>query len=320
MRGFSPDERIGNYRVERALGTAHGASLYQVAHLVLPRRAVIKVNQASNGSLFAVQLLREACLVEALRHPGMPQIFDSGKLPDGRPWFAFEHIDGMSLVERIVAGTLPAFEVASMMQHVGAILRHAHRRGVVHRAIRPDTIVLAEQWRFPVALPDWSEARTHDASARIPHVPAPGTRAYLAPELARGDDGDDRADVYGLGVTAYHALTGTLPRARGKDEPRPALLTDETPALPVHERCPDAPRSLASLIDQMLASDRFDRPSSTEVCDALAAIVEELAPPAAPDPATTLRIRRPRWTPPYTDVRLVPDAPSTVPAPRKPRS
>ena len=297
---LEPDERIGNYRVERELGQTSTGALYQVVHVVLPRRAVLKITTLPP---FAVQLLREACILEALRHDGVPQVFESGRLADRRPWFAAEKIDGVALVERIVQGPLDPLEVAVLVRDLAEILEHAHRRGIVHRGLRPDRIVITPRRRFPLSIPDWSDAQTHDAAQSIPHVPTPGSRYYVAPELIRGDTVDDRADVYALGVIAFLALTGKHPHSS------PLQLAPPVPALAMR---PDAPPALARWIDQMLAPDRYDRPTSAEVHRAFAdhALVLADAEPPVEDvvlvdtdgvPEAPLpRIRRPRWTPAYT--------------------
>ncbi len=298
---FGRDSRIGNYRIERELGTTATGVLYQGVHLVLPRRAMIKVIHTSAipalMERFSIQLLREACLLEALKHPGVPQVFESGRLADRRPWFAVQKIEGGTLAEQLIAKPLPAAEVVVLVRDIAEILEHAHRRGIIHRGLRPDRIVLAHnRRRFTVAIPDWSEARTHDAREWSPQVPAPETAPFLAPELVRGDAVDDRLDIYALGVIAYQALTGSLPRhAEGQ------------PHLPTLDRCPDAPRELAQLIDQMLSPDRFDRPTSAEVRSDLDHLSEVLgasrhradSEEVEDSPATALRIRRPRWTPVY---------------------
>ena len=315
---FAPDDRIGNYSVERELGATATGALYQVVHVVLPRRGVLKVTSLP---AFGKQLLREACILEALRHPGAPQVYESGLLPDRRPWFCVEQIDGVTLVERIVQSPLGSLETAMLVRDIAAVLEHAHRRGLVHRGLRPDRIVLTPSRLFPVCIPDWSDARTHDAAHAIPHVPSPGSRQYVAPELVRGDAVDDRADIYALGVIAFLALTGKHP-----------YTSPLTGRVPTAEAVPDAPPELAAIIDQMLAVDRFDRPSAAEVrgdLDWLAAALSSDAAPIAPiedivlvdtdgvpaGPITAQlavpalpRIRRPRWTPTYTAVTSDDDA------------
>src|SRR5207302_7939838 len=112
-------------------------------------------------------------------------------------------------------------------------------------------------------------------------------RHYIAPEQARGERIDDRADVYALGVLGYHALTGQLPYPPGA--PVAALAESGNAPVPVRERCPDAPAQLAAVVDQMLASDRWDRPSSSEVCSELTALSDAFGDQGY--------LRRPRWTP-----------------------
>jgi serine/threonine protein kinase len=294
--GFAADDRIATYRVERELGSTATGVLYQAVHLVLPRRAVIKVMHPSRMQQFAVQLLREACLLEALHHPGIPQVYESGLLEDRRPWFASEMIEGKTLSERMINGPLPSADIATLIRDLAGILEHAHKRGVVHRALRPDHVVLVARPRqhCAVAIPDWSDARAHDTSADVAMLPARAARPYLAPELARGEIADDRADVYSLGVVAYHALTGSLPRG-----------TELLPFIPSSERCPDAPKELCTLIDQMISPDRFDRPTCAEIRADLDWLAEALSielrledDALAPSASGTLRIRKPRWTPP----------------------
>jgi serine/threonine protein kinase len=298
---LAPDDRVANYRIERELGSTATGLLYQAVHLVLPRRAVIKVAPPNRPQSYAVQLLREACVLEALQHPGIPQIFESGLLADKRPWFAFSMIEGISLSEQLVNGPLTVADVATIVRDIAAILEHAHKRGIVHRALRPDHVVVVRtRTGTSIAIPDWTEARTYDATTNehAPVMPGGDARAYVSPELMRGEAADDRADVFALGVIAYHALVGVLPRGD-------ATL----------ERCPDAPKELATLIDQMLAPDRFDRPTAAEIrADVewlIAALELEDDEAVEPSVSSTLRIRRPRWTPPIPTY-LAPQLPEEV--------
>jgi serine/threonine-protein kinase len=238
---------VGNYRIEHAVG----GGLYEATHAVLPRRALIKTVPDALHWVKPLRLtvLREACILEALQHPGIPRLYETGRLADGRPWFAYEDVDGTPLDE---AGPLTLPTLIALLRDVAEILEHAHRRGIIHAGLRPDRIVLTDR-AFPVCLDDWSSARTHDAGVPVPTVSGPGH--YAAPELSSRDPIDDRADVFALGTIAKERLPPT------------------TPAL------------IARLVDQMVSPDRWDRPSITEVRDALAAI-----PVAIP---------RPRWTPAF---------------------
>jgi len=280
---FLPGDRLGPYQIERELGATRTSVLYQVAHLVLPRRAVLKVVHPQNQPL-GVQLLREACIVAALQHPGVPTLYESGVLDDRRPWFVVERIEGQNLAELIARGPMEPLEAGALVRDLADVLAHVHRRGVLQLGLRPDRILLTPERRFPLCIADWSEARTHDAPVVVPLA---GTSSYHAPEIRRGDAVDDRADVFALGVIGYMALTGV--------KPFPAGCTVHVPTL---ARCPKAPRELARLIDQMLSPDRFDRPSATEIHAELAELVTDVVDlvevPTAPAP---VRIRKPKWTP-----------------------
>jgi len=290
--------RLGNYRVAHELGSTATGMLYAAEHVVLPRRARLKIAHAPAGS---VPVLREACLLEALRHAGLPAVYESGRLADDRPWFAFEDVEGERLSDALARGSLRPIEVALLIRDVARVLEHVHRRGVVHAALRPERLVLTGAGRgFAVCITDWGSARTYDAAPAIPHLPTPGARAYFAPEALHGDPIDDRADVYALGLLACQALTGSLPIA--------------TAPLTVRERCPRAPRELAIVIDQMLAHDRFDRPSAAEVLADIAWVTEgsdairdlpavaevelvDIDDGLDGDTEPPMRIRKPRWTP-----------------------
>lgn len=225
---------VGNYRIQHAVG----GGLFEARHAVLPRRAMIKTVPEALGWVkpLRVAVLREACILEALQHPGIPRLFETGMLADGRPWFAFEDVDGTALAE---AGHLTLPTLVALLRDVAETLEHAHRRGVIHAGLRPDRIVLTDR-AYPVCIDDWSSARTHDAGAVVPTVAGPNR--YVAPELAAGDPIDDRADVFALGTIARERLPATTP----------ALIT--------------------RLVDQMTAVGRWDRPSIGEVREALAAI------------------------------------------------
>jgi len=319
---LSPGERIGNYRIECELGPTGAGLLFQAQHLVLPRRAVIKVIQTgfATNRLLVVQTLREACILEVIAHPGVPIIYEAGRLPDRRPWFAFEANSGPTLDALLASGPLSVIEVAALVRDIADILEHAHYRGVIHRGLRPNRVVITAARRYPLYIPDWSEAIVHDATGDVPYVVPEGSRSYVAPELLRHNGGargtiDDRVDVFALGVIAHRALTGGLPVARG---------LGAEPFARSHERRTDAPRALTALIDSMLAFDRLDRPGAAEVragIEWLFATTSQLqgtpaptreAPqamvpvPMSPDELVVQsqrqRFRRPRWTP---EVRYV---------------
>jgi len=271
-------DRIGNYRIDCERSRSTTVVVYEGRHLVLPRRALLKVMEHKDA-IAAVQLLREACILEALEHPGVVRVYESGLLGDRRPWFAHERVDGATVADLLSLGPLDPPHASALLRDVVQVLEHAHRRGVIHCGLHAERIAITGRTRgFPLCVLDWSHARTHDTTAPLPTKPFSD---YAAPELVRGDAIDDRADVFALGVIGHQALTGELPRAAHAR---------------TGQKSPDAPLALSALIDQMLAHDRFNRPSSAEVYIALAALAAELPGHAGRGPVD-LRIRKPRWTP-----------------------
>ena len=287
------DYRLGNYRIERFLRPG----VYHAVHSVLPRRVVLKVGDAS--------MLREAVILEALHHPGIVRVFECGVIAaePRQAWFARELADGPTLASILAPGAIDRVDATRLLRDLAEVIDHAHRRGVIHGGLRPSRIVMCSHKLrgFPLCLVDWSDARAHDALP-APYIAAPDSWHYASPELACGDPIDDRVDVFALGVIAYQLLTGTLPFAQR------AVTHDDTQHVPTEVHCPDVPRELTTLVDQMLAYDQWDRPSSAEIHAALVELVELVATPA-PLPSLVHRIRKPRWTPGYVpaqDDRLTP--------------
>ena len=278
-------ERIGEYRVVAERSRTAASLTYEAVHAFLPRRALVKV-MASATQRIAVRALREAIYLETLDHPGVPRLYESALTADRRPWFACELVDGPTIASLFSRRRVDPGDVLERVRDIAEILAHAHDHGIVHAGLRPDRIVLARRPRgFVVCIADWSDARAHDAQP-TPFVAAPGSWHFAAPEVIVGDMVDDRADVFSLGVIAYRLLTGNLPYERGAIQMR----ADGIDHIPAHTAAPDAPRELCAIVDQMLAYDRWDRPSSSEVFKDTSWLVEALS-------SARLRIRNPRWTP-----------------------
>lgn len=258
---------------------------YEAVHAVLPRRAVLKV-MASATQHVAVRALREAYYLETMDHPGVPRLYESALLPDRRPWFARELVDGPSIASLFTRRHVDAMDVLERVRDIAEVLAHAHGHGVVHAGLRPERILLARRPRgFVLCISDWSDARAHDAQP-TPFVGAPGAWHYAAPEVVSGDVVDDRADVFSLGVIAYKLLAGNLPFERGATQMR----NEGAQHVPTFDAAPDTPPELCAIVDQMLAFDRWDRPSSTEVFKDASWLTEALT-------SARMRIRQPRWTP-----------------------
>src|SRR5262245_65975038 len=121
---FTPGLRIGDYRVERELRSDDTGIIYEAVHLVLPRRAALKVTHPSSLYIrsVAVQMMREACVLEALAHPGVPRIYECGILSDKRPWVARELIEGTTLADLLQSRSIPMADLVVMMRSVADII------------------------------------------------------------------------------------------------------------------------------------------------------------------------------------------------------
>jgi len=289
---IEPGHRIGGYTVEVEIVRSKTEVSYRAVHQVLPRRAVIKVMHAAASHEASMHLLREACMLEALHHPGVVRVYESGVV-SRRTWCAYEYVAGPSVASVLAPGSIDRVDAIAMLRDLSEVLVHAHQRGIIHCGLRPGRIVLTGRSRgFPLCISDWSDARAHDA-ASMPYHPTAAAWHYTSPELACGDAIDDRTDVFALGVIAYQLLTGTLPF----DGPIATANDGTTQHIPTEVHCPDAPRELTQLVDQMLSYDRWDRPSCAEVRDELDFLADALSSPVTRT-SGLVRMRRPRWTPP----------------------
>lgn len=239
---MEPGTRIGDYQVERPLRSEANGAVYLAKHVLLPRKAALKVVHEAGGKPRAIQMLREACLVEALSHPGIPRVYECGVLADRRPWTAFEYVDGEPLDVTIGETPLPVADVVVMIRDVADILDHIHARGIIHRQVGASSIVRAPKRRFAVTLVQWGEACTLDTAELLV---------------------DATDDIHQLGRIAFRALTGAVPATGGSST----------------ERYPGAPPDVAQLIDHMMA-DRVRRPTSAEVRERARWLAEtlEMAP------------------------------------------
>jgi len=275
----------GRYRIDGRLGAGGMASVWRARDLRLGRDVAVKVllaNLAADPTL-AQRFDREARSLAAAAHPGVVAVFDvdPGDPDTGRePFYVMELAEGGSLADRLApSGRLPPGEVAAIIAQVAHGLAELHRRGMVHRDIKPHNIVFAGG---RPKLADFGLARSEAASditALTQTGTTVGTLAYLAPELVGGQPASAASDVYALGVVAFVGLTGRLPRPSGSMaevvEGRlaaPARASDMAPDLGPHF---DSPLAAA------LSADPAARPDPTALADALSSAVTLPAIPMA---------------------------------------
>jgi len=284
-----PDERVRDvslptgdlvsaYRIERLLGTGGMGWVFRARH-VLDEGRIVALKVLREDQLRQERaidrMMREAAILATVPHGGVPQFFECGLLPDGRPWIAMELIQGTPLSLRISEGSLSHDSVGELVANVAGVLAAAHERGVTHRDLKPDNILLTpSDPTYPLRVIDWGIAHRIDGARYTHHDEAIGTPTYMSPEQARGGPVDGYSDIYGLGIVAYHALTGRPP-FRGGSSVEILVQHLNKPVPPLGPRCPDAPIGLVELVERMLAKDHSARPSANDVQQAIAKLQPE---------------------------------------------
>ncbi|MGH7636363.1 MAG: serine/threonine-protein kinase, partial [Gemmatimonadaceae bacterium] len=275
------------YTIEREL-SGGGMSRVFVAHdSALGRRVVVKVLPPDLAASVSVdRFKREIMLAAALQYPHIVGVLSAGEI-DGMPYFTMPFVDGESLRTRIQReGRLTVGRTVSILKDVARALAYAHERGVVHRDIKPDNVLLAGTSAtvtdFGIAKAVLGSIATDDGrsqgtagtaaskSALTQLGTTLGTPAYMAPEQAAADpDTDGRADLYSFGIMAYEMLTGQVPFKSKTPQALLAAQLTATPA-PIPAIRTDVPGTLAALVMQCLEKEREKRPQSAqEIADRL---------------------------------------------------
>jgi serine/threonine-protein kinase len=269
------------YTLDRELGGGGMSTVFVARDNSLGRAVVIKVLPYELAATVSVdRFKREIMLSAALQHPHIVPVLSAGET-DGLPYFIMPFVEGESLRARLSRGPLSVREAVSILKDVARALVYAHGRGIIHRDIKPDNILLSSG---SATVTDFGVAKAISASREgVRAQPANtrtgtitlvgtsiGTPAYMAPEQAAGDPlTDHRADLYALGIVGYEMLVGTPPfHGRAPQQLLAAQLT-ELPS-PIGTRRYDVPAALADLIMHLLEKDPNKRPrSASEVARAL---------------------------------------------------
>ncbi len=273
------------YEVGREIGRGGMGVVYRATDRKLRRDVAIKVlpPELAYRDDVRQRFLREAQTAAQLNHPNIVPIY-AVEERDGLVCFVMALVDGESLGNRISRERrLPATVTAELLHDVADALGYAHSRGIVHRDIKPDNILIDRGSGRPMVT-DFGIARAAEGDARLTVTGiAVGTPAYMSPEQALGEkEIDGRSDIYSLAIVGYQMLSGELPFHASNT---PAMLMkhiSETPR-PMTEFRGDVPRWLASALECAMAKKPGDRHvSAAAFRDALAARVDPAPVPAAP--------------------------------------
>jgi eukaryotic-like serine/threonine-protein kinase len=281
MDGLQPGAKAGHWIVERELGRGGMGAVYGVVHEDIGKRAALKaMHRRLTTSSSAERILLEAKVVNAVGHPNIVDIFETGTLEDGRPYIVMERLEGMPLSYRADEGKILPDQVIGILLQVCDALIAAHAANIVHRDLKLDNVFLIDNPDDPsqprVKLLDWGIAKVISNDVR--HTiegQLVGTPQYLAPEQARGAVVSAQTDVYSLGVMAYELFLEQLPfEAETSAEIMAMHLRCQPP--PPSEMWPDIPPGLEHLLLAMLAKDPDARPTMLTVAHTLELVRADL--------------------------------------------
>jgi serine/threonine protein kinase len=255
---LAPGSTAGPYRIVQPLGRGGMASVYKAYEAGLNRHVALKVlpREFLHDPTFAERFRREAQVIALLEHPNIVPIYAYDiDQAEGIPWMAMRLIGGGALSSRLKREPLPLARIVAIVRGVAAALEYAHLKGVVHRDVKPQNILLDEVGH--VYLADFGVAKIVEGPGGVTVTGMiSGTPQYMAPEQAAGTKLDGRADIYSLGIVAYELFTGRVPFTA--DTPLAVLmkhLQEPVPLPPPSE----VPEPLTRVLLKSLAKAREDR-------------------------------------------------------------
>jgi serine/threonine-protein kinase len=279
---------VGRYIILDRVGSGSMGRVYRAHHAMMDRVVALKIiapEIASNERVVA-RFQREMKLVGRLDHPNVVRAFDADQI-NKVLYIVMEYVTGVSLGERLKKkGPLPATEMIEFAAQAAFGLAHAHEQGIVHRDIKPTNILLTDDRRIKIldlglgVLMEADSAATFATADGI----AVGTVDYMSPEQACGREVDGRSDLYGLGCSMYHLMTGKLPFPGSTPIERLGKRISGRHT-PITEHLPDIPSSFVKVLDKLLAHKPHERyATAAEAAAALQGLLRQKSKVAAPAP------------------------------------
>jgi serine/threonine protein kinase len=230
------------YRIDKAIGRGGMAVVYKAFDLVLKRPVAVKIlhQQFANNAHFIERFRREAYSAASLIHTNITTIYDTGCV-NGMYYIVMEYVNGKTLKQIIdERAPLSVHEAVDIARQIAKALKQAHSRGIIHRDIKPQNILVTEEGIVKVT--DFGIARAMAMPGLTQTGKILGTARYISPEQATGQQADERSDLYSLGVIMHEMLSGkplfegnsSVEMAEKHVKEKPPSLLDLNPAVPLH--------------------------------------------------------------------------------------
>jgi serine/threonine-protein kinase len=259
-------QQIPGYRIEAKLGAGGMAVVFKARQLSLDRLVAIKVlpKKLSENADYVARFYKEGKAAAKLNHPNIVQAIDVGEA-NGYHYFVMEYVEGKTLYDDLAAGkVLGEAEALRITIQIAKALEHAHSQGLIHRDVKPKNIMLTKEGVAKLADMGLARAVTDDQAAQAEAGRAFGTPYYISPEQIRGEMNIDfRADIYSLGATLYHMVTGKVPF----EAATPAAVMHKhlrEPLVPPDHLNPNLSAGLGEVVEVMMAKDKRRRYASTK--------------------------------------------------------
>jgi serine/threonine protein kinase len=246
----------GTYQVQAKVGVGGGGEVYLARHLKLEAPVAIKFLKLGSDERQLARFEREARIASSLTHPNIARVYDID-LAAARPFLVMEWVDGVDLHSLLESfGPLPLALTLDLFEQFSSAMHTAHKQGIVHRDLKPENMLVREEGgRLFLKLVDFGIARRASSSGTLTQGDILGTPAYLAPEVARGQTGDERSDIYAMGLLLYECLIGHSALSGEPLEIYRRQVNNLTEIPSVHAARPELPEALDALIARACASD-----------------------------------------------------------------
>lgn len=262
--GGRPSQQIPGYQLQKKVGAGAMAVVYKARQLSLDRTVALKVlpKRLSRNAEFVERFYREGKAAAALNHNNIVQAIDVGEF-GGFHYFVMEFVEGCTVYDELAGGKIYSeLEAIQIVRQVAEALQHAHERGIIHRDVKPKNIMLTTDRVAKLADMGLARAASDVEAAMQEAGRAYGTPYYISPEQIRGEVNiDHRADIYSLGATFYHMVTGRVPF----EGPTPAAVMHKhlkEPLTPPDHINTQLTAGCAAMIETMMAKSCGERYAS----------------------------------------------------------